>query len=126
MRSKLPRMSALVPIALGGLALTIVVLMGASQPTAASSGMIPSPTAVQAPVKSPEFLAPAAARRTGCPVQCGGGKLAVLHAAGQEDTDKFIPLCLPTPAWNEHCFLDDERGTPTAGHEEDDCCPLPD
>ena len=116
------RLSVFAPIAVGALALSAVVAIGGSQTSAAGGGIVaatPQP-AVQAP-----FGRPLAARNTGCPVQCGGGKLLVEHFDGQAGTEKSQVLCLPPPAWENHCFLQDDRGTQAAGHEQDNCCPSP-
>lgn len=101
-----------------------IVATGASQTTAAAGGMIaaaPQPT-VQAPFGRPS----AAARREGCEACAAEGRLGVFHVDGLAGTDKGQFLCLPPPAWENHCILQDERGTPAAGHDDDLCCPSPD
>jgi hypothetical protein len=123
MKFELRRLSVLVPIVAGIFILLAIVAVGSSQTNAASGGIV-----AKAPIHTPKagFGAPAAARRTGCPVECADGRgLLVNHFDGLTGTERFQQLCLPPPAWENHCILQDDRGTQAAGHEQDNCCPLP-
>lgn len=123
MRLGLRRLSVFVPIVAGVFVVLASVAAMSSQASATSGGIVAT-----VPVHTPkaEFGVPAAARRTGCPVQCADGRgLLVNHFDGQAGTDRFQQLCLPPPAWENHCILQDDRGTQAAGHEQDNCCPVP-
>jgi hypothetical protein len=119
MKLGLRRLSVIVPIVAGVFMLLAIVAVTSSQTSAASGGIIAT-----APVHTPkaEFGAPAAARRTGCPVECERNRFLVEHFDGLAGTDNSQLLCLPLPAWETHCIA--ELGTTAAGHEQDKCfCP---
>ena len=120
MKFGLRRLSVFVPIVAGVFMLLAIVAVMSSQTGAASGGMIAT-----APVHTPkaEFGSPAAAR-TGCPFECAPGRFLVEHFDGLAGTDNSQLLCLPPPARQTHCL--DETGTTAAGHEQDNCCVLPD